>query len=157
MLVMSYGRSYGLPVITTRGNKVYGPNQFPDKLIPKFMLLAMKGKNLSIHGNGSNVRSYLYCEDVAEAFEIILHKGEVGHVYNTGTKEERKVIDVAKDIRKLFSLDSENHVKFVDNRPFNDQRYFLDEEKLKKLGFNERTGWEEGLRKTMDWYVKNYN
>lgn len=89
----------------------------------------MKGKNLSIHGDGSNnVRSYLYCEDVVEAFEIILHKGEVGHVYNIGTKKERKVIDVAKDICKLFSLDSDNHVKFVDNRPFNDQRYFLDDE-----------------------------
>ncbi|XP_045824830.1 trifunctional UDP-glucose 4,6-dehydratase/UDP-4-keto-6-deoxy-D-glucose 3,5-epimerase/UDP-4-keto-L-rhamnose-reductase RHM1-like isoform X2 [Trifolium pratense] len=157
MLVMAYGRSYGLPVITTRGNNVYGPNQFPEKLIPKFLLLAMKGKTLPIHGDGSNVRSYLYCEDVAEAFEIILHKGEVGHVYNIGTKKERKVIDVAKDICKLFSLDSDKHVKFVDNRPFNDQRYFLDDEKLKKLGWFERTSWEEGLRKTMDWYVKNSN
>ncbi|KAM0027631.1 putative NAD-dependent epimerase/dehydratase, NAD(P)-binding domain-containing protein [Helianthus debilis subsp. tardiflorus] len=75
MLVMDYGRSYGLPVITTRGNNVYGPNQFPEKLIPKFILLAMRGQPLPIHGDGSNVRSYLYCEDVAEAFEVILHKG----------------------------------------------------------------------------------
>ncbi|KAL0353870.1 UNVERIFIED_CONTAM: trifunctional UDP-glucose [Sesamum angustifolium] len=74
MLVMAYGRSYGLPVITTRGNNVYGPNQFPEKLIPKFILLAMRGKTLPIHGDGSNVRSYLYCEDVAEAFEVVLHK-----------------------------------------------------------------------------------
>ncbi|KAJ1377247.1 hypothetical protein SESBI_49102 [Sesbania bispinosa] len=155
MLVMAYGRSYGLPVITTRGNNVYGPNQFPEKLIPKFLLLAMKGKTLPIHGDGSNVRSYLYCEDVAEAFEIILHRGEVGHVYNIGTKKERRVIDVARDICKLFSLDPDTHVKFVENRPFNDQRYFLDDEKLKKLGWFERTTWEEGLRKTMDWYVKN--
>ncbi|XP_014631417.1 trifunctional UDP-glucose 4,6-dehydratase/UDP-4-keto-6-deoxy-D-glucose 3,5-epimerase/UDP-4-keto-L-rhamnose-reductase RHM3-like [Glycine soja] len=66
--------SYGLPVITTRGNNVYGPNQFPEKLIPKFILLAMQGKNLPIHGDGSNVRSYLYCEDVAEAFEVVMHK-----------------------------------------------------------------------------------
>ncbi|KAM0060523.1 putative NAD(P)-binding domain, NAD(P)-binding domain superfamily [Helianthus debilis subsp. tardiflorus] len=75
MLVMDYGRSYGLPVITTRGNNVYGPNQFSEKLIPKFILLAMRGQPLPIHGDGSNVRSYLYCEDVAEAFEVILHKG----------------------------------------------------------------------------------
>lgn len=155
MLVMAYGRSYGLPVITTRGNNVYGPNQFPEKLIPKFLLLAMKGKTLPIHGDGSNVRSYLYCEDVAEAFEIILHRGEVGHVYNIGTKKERRVIDVARDICRLFSLDPDTHVKFVENRPFNDQRYFLDDEKLKKLGWFESTAWEEGLRKTMDWYVKN--
>ncbi|KAJ4832208.1 Rhm1p [Turnera subulata] len=155
MLVMAYGRSYGLPVITTRGNNVYGPNQFPEKLIPKFILLAMQGKPLPIHGDGSNVRSYLYCEDVAEAFEVILHKGEVGHVYNIGTKKERRVIDVAKDICKLFSMDPETSIKFVENRPFNDQRYFLDDEKLKNLGWSERTIWEEGLKKTMDWYIQN--
>lgn len=155
MLVMAYGRSYGLPVITTRGNNVYGPNQFPEKLIPKFILLAMRGKPLPIHGDGSNVRSYLYCEDVAEAFEVILHRGEVGHVYNIGTKRERRVIDVAKDICKLFNMDSETSIKFVENRPFNDQRYFLDDEKLKNLGWSERTIWEDGLRKTMEWYTKN--
>lgn len=155
MLVMAYGRSYGLPVITTRGNNVYGPNQFPEKLIPKFILLAMNGQPLPIHGDGSNVRSYLFCEDVAEAFEMILHKGEVGHVYNIGTQKERRVLDVAKDICKLFSLDPENVIKFVENRPFNDQRYFLDHRKLENLGWSEKTSWEEGLRKTMEWYVQN--
>ncbi|KAJ8749317.1 hypothetical protein K2173_018800 [Erythroxylum novogranatense] len=155
MLVMAYGRSYGLPVITTRGNNVYGPNQFPEKLIPKFLLLAMRGMTLPIHGDGSNVRSYLYCEDVAEAFEVVLHKGEIGHVYNIGTKKERRVIDVAKDICKLFSMNADTHIKFVDNRPFNDQRYYLDDQKLKSLGWAERTTWEEGLRKTMEWYVDN--
>ncbi|KAG2254766.1 hypothetical protein Bca52824_084902 [Brassica carinata] len=155
MLVMAYGRSYGLPVITTRGNNVYGPNQFPEKLIPKFILLAMRGKVLPIHGDGSNVRSYLYCEDVAEAFEVILHKGEVGHVYNIGTKKERRVNDVARDVCKLFGMDPEASIKFVENRPFNDQRYFLDDEKLKKLGWSERTTWEEGLKKTMEWYTQN--
>ncbi|CAB4307597.1 unnamed protein product [Prunus armeniaca] len=157
MLVMAYGRSYGLPVITTRGNNVYGPNQFPEKLIPKFILLAMQGKPLPIHGDGSNVRSYLYCEDVAEAFELILHKGEVGHVYNIGTKKERRVIDVAKDICRLFSVDPETSIKFVENRPFNDQRYFLDDQKLKILGWSERTIWQEGLKKTIEWYTKNPN
>ncbi|VAH89410.1 unnamed protein product [Triticum turgidum subsp. durum] len=155
MLVMAYGRSYGLPVITTRGNNVYGPNQFPEKLIPKFILLAMKGLPLPIHGDGSNVRSYLYCEDVAEAFEVVLHKGEVGHVYNIGTVKERRVIDVASDICKLFGLDTEKVIRFVENRPFNDQRYFLDDQKLKKLGWAERTTWEEGLKKTIEWYTSN--
>ncbi|KAK4577906.1 hypothetical protein RGQ29_028155 [Quercus rubra] len=155
MLVMAYGRSYGLPVITTRGNNVYGPNQFPEKLIPKFILLAMKGQPLPIHGDGSNVRSYLYCEDVAEAFETILHRGEVGHVYNIGTQKERRVIDVAKEICQLFSLNPETHIKYVENRPFNDQRYFLDVQKLKSLGWFERTSWEEGLKKTTEWYVNN--
>ncbi|KAL3651112.1 Rhamnose biosynthetic enzyme 2 [Castilleja foliolosa] len=155
MLVMAYGRSYGLPVITTRGNNVYGPNQFPEKLIPKFILLAMRGKTLPIHGDGANVRSYLYCEDVAEAFEVVLHKGEVGHVYNVGTKKERRVIDVATDICKLFNKDPNKSIEFVENRPFNDQRYFLDDQKLKNIGWSERTTWEEGLKKTMEWYTSN--
>jgi UDP-glucose 4,6-dehydratase len=155
MLVMAYGRSYGLPFITTRGNNVYGPNQFPEKLIPKFILLAMQGKPLPIHGDGSNVRSYLFCEDVAEAFECVLHKGVIGHVYNIGTKKERRVLDVAKDICELFNLDYKKMIKMVDNRPFNDQRYFLDDEKLIKLGWQERTTWAEGLQKTKDWYTSN--
>ncbi|KAM1359075.1 hypothetical protein ACFX1X_046500 [Malus domestica] len=155
MLVMAYGRSYGLPVITTRGHNVYGRNQFPEKMIPKFILLAMQGKPLPVHGYGSSVRSYLYCEDVAEAFEVILHRGEVGHVYNIGTKKERRVVDVAKEICHLFSLNPDTHVKFVKNRPFNDRRYFLDDQTLKNMGWSERTSWKEGLRKTMGWYVKN--
>ncbi|KAL6536118.1 Trifunctional UDP-glucose 4,6-dehydratase [Orobanche hederae] len=155
MLVMAYGRSYGLPVIITRGNNVYGPRQFPEKLIPKFILLAMKRQPLPVHGDGSNVRSYLYCDDVAEAFETILHIGEVGHVYNVGTDEEKRVIDVAMDICRLFSLDASSAIEFVDNRPFNDQRYFLDSRKLKKLGWLEKTKWENGIRKTMEWYVRN--
>ncbi|CAA6665703.1 unnamed protein product [Spirodela intermedia] len=144
MLVMAYGRSYGLPVITTRGNNVYGPNQFPEKLIPKFILLAMKGMPFPFMGM-----------DVAEAFEVVLHRGEVGHVYNIGTKKERRVIDVAKDICNLFNSDPESVIKFVENRPFNDQRYFLDDQKLKNLGWSERTSWKEGLKLTMEWYTKN--
>ncbi|KAB2019181.1 hypothetical protein ES319_D08G280300v1 [Gossypium barbadense] len=144
MLVMAYSRSYGLPGITTRGNNVYGPNQFLEKLILKFILLAMRGKTLPIHRDGSNVRSYLHCEDVAETFEVILHKGEVGHVYNVGTKKEMGGIDVAKDICKLFSMDPETNIQ-----------YFLDNQKLKNLGRSERTIWEEGLKKTIAWYTKN--
>ncbi|GFP87886.1 trifunctional UDP-glucose 4 6-dehydratase/UDP-4-keto-6-deoxy-d-glucose 3 5-epimerase/UDP-4-keto-l-rhamnose-reductase rhm2 [Phtheirospermum japonicum] len=155
MLVMAYGRSYGLPVIITRGNNVYGPHQFPEKLVPKFILLAMKRQSLPIHGDGSNVRSYLYCEDVVEAFDTVLHRGEVGRIYNVGTDEEKRVVDVAVDICKLFALDASDVIKFVDNRPFNDQRYFLDSRKLKNLGWSEKTNWGDGLRKTMEWYVRN--
>lgn len=157
MLVMAYGRSYGLPVIITRGNNVYGPHQYPEKLVPKFILLAMRGQPLPIHGDGTNVRSYLYCEDVAEAFDTILHRGEVGHIYNIGTEEEKSVLDVAEDVCRLFSLDASVVIKFVENRPFNDQRYFLDSQKLKKLGWSQKTKWEDGLKKTMEWYVRNPN
>ena len=132
-----------------------GPNQFPEKLIPTFILLAMRGKLLPIHGDGSNVRSYLYCEDVAEDFDIVLHKAEVGHVYNIGTQKERRVIDVDKDICRLFSLDAEKVIKFLDDIPLNDQRYYLNDKKLKDLGWSKRTKWEEGLKKTMDWYISH--
>ncbi|PNY17688.1 rhamnose synthase, partial [Trifolium pratense] len=139
MLVMAYHRSYGLPIITSRGNNVYGPNQYPEKLVPKFILLAMKGEKLPIHGDGSNVRSYLHCGDVAEAFDVILHKGVIGQVYNIGTQKERSVLDVANEICKLFKLDPKGVIQFVQDRPFNDKRYFLDDQKLKKLGWEEKT------------------
>ncbi|KAK9079910.1 hypothetical protein SSX86_001584 [Deinandra increscens subsp. villosa] len=155
MLVMAYHRSYGLPIITTRGNNVYGPNQFPEKIIPKFILLAMRGDPLPIHGDGSNVRSYLYCGDVAEAFDVVLHKGVIGHVYNIRTKNERSVMDVAADICKLFGFDVEKTIRYVNDRPFNDKRYFMDDQKLKKLGWEERTPWEAGVRMTIAWYREN--
>ncbi|RYR55042.1 hypothetical protein S83_020605 [Arachis hypogaea] len=155
MLVMAYHRSYNLSTITTRGNNVYGPNQYPEKLVPKFVLRAIKGQKLPIHGDGSNVRSYLYCGDVAEAFDVILHKGMIGQVYNIGTKKERSVLDVAEHICKLFNINSKDVIEFVQDRPFNDKRYFLDDQKLKNLGWEERTPWEEGLKLTIDWYKKN--
>uniref|UniRef100_A0A452ZFS9 NAD(P)-binding domain-containing protein n=1 Tax=Aegilops tauschii subsp. strangulata TaxID=200361 RepID=A0A452ZFS9_AEGTS len=155
MLVMAYARSYNLPVITTRGNNVYGPNQFPEKLVPKFALLAMRGLPLPVYGNGSNARSYLYCEDVAEAFDVVLHIGEVGHVYNIAAAKERGVVDVARDICEILGVDPEKAIRFVEDRPFNDQRYFVDGEKMRRLGWSERTTWEEGLRKTVEWYASN--
>ncbi|GAB4849301.1 RHAMNOSE BIOSYNTHESIS 2 [Ancistrocladus abbreviatus] len=153
MLVMAAKKSDRLPIITTRGNNVYGPHQFPEKLIPKFILLAMRGEPLPVHGDGSNLRSFLYCEDVAEAFDCILHEGDDGEVYNIGAKEERRVIDVAKDICKFFG--STTRIEFVKDRPFNDRRYLIDDRKLRKLGWWEKTSWEEGLKKTVEWYVKN--
>ncbi|MCO5566916.1 hypothetical protein L7F22_020600 [Adiantum nelumboides] len=155
MLAMAYGTSYNLPVIITRGNNVYGPNQYPEKLISKFIALTMHGKPLPIHGDGSNARSYLYIEDVVEAFDLILHKGTPGQAYNIGTKEEKTVLDVAKDICMLFKVDPSKVIQFVKNRPFNDKRYFLDGTKLQALGWRQRTTWEDGLRKTKDWYVSN--
>ncbi|CAM0957407.1 unnamed protein product [Alopecurus aequalis] len=155
MLVMAYARSYGLPAITTRGNNVYGPQQFPEKLVPKFILLAMRGGPLPVHGDGSHVRSYLYCEDVAEAFDVVLHRGEVGSVYNIGTTKERRVVDVLRHICGMFGLNPAEAIRTVSDRPFNDHRYFIDDQKLKALGWSERTQWEEGIKKTADWYIKH--
>lgn len=141
-----------MPIIITRGNNVYGPHQFPEKLIPKFTLLASRGKDLPIHGDGSSVRSYLYVEDVAEAFDCVLHKGKVGETYNIGTDRERSVLDVAKDIARHFGL-PESKVVNVKDRAFNDRRYYIGSDKLAQLGWRERTTWEEGLKKTIEWYL----
>ena len=120
MMCKAYIQSYKMPIIITRGNNVYGPHQFPEKLIPKFTLLAARGADLPIHGDGTSVRSYLYVEDVAEAFVAVLHKGVTGDVYNIGTQKERSVLSVATDIAAYFkvSLDKVVHVK---DRAFNDR------------------------------------
>ena len=105
MLVKAYRRSYGLPTIVTRCNNVYGPQQFPEKLIPKMVLLAKRGRSLPIHSDGSAKRSYLFVEDVAEAYDAILHKGELGETYNIGTKEEVTVLEVVRQICGQMGVD----------------------------------------------------
>lgn len=154
MMARAYFTSYKMPIIVTRGNNVYGPHQFPEKAIPKFTLLASRGDDIPIHGDGGATRSYLYVEDVAEAFDVVLHRGCVGEVYNIGTQKERTVLDVASDICKIFNL-PQSKVVHVRDRAFNDRRYYICDSKLNQLGWKERTSWEEGLRKTVDWYLTN--
>jgi UDP-glucose 4,6-dehydratase len=152
MLVTAYAHSYKLPVIITRGNNVYGPGQFPEKLIPKFCMRAMRGEKLPVHGEGKAVRSYLYIDDVVEAFDIILHMGKTGETYNIGTKKERSVMEVAEEICKVFGLNKEETIQFVEDRPFNDCRYFIEDAKLAALGWSEKTRWEDGIKKTLAFY-----
>ncbi|GMH44072.1 hypothetical protein BSKO_12006 [Bryopsis sp. KO-2023] len=154
MMCKAYMNSYKMPIIVTRGNNVYGPHQFPEKLIPKFTLLGSQGRELPIHGDGLNIRSYLYVEDVAEAYDIILHKGVTGDTYNVGTQIERSVLDVCEDISNHFNLPT-TKIKYVKDRAFNDRRYFIGCDKLASLGWKERTSWEEGLEKTISWYLKH--
>lgn len=151
MMVKAYMTSYKLPCIITRGNNVYGPHQFPEKMIPKFTILAMRGMPLPIHGDGLAVRSYLYVEDVACAFDKVLHYGKIGEIYNIGTKIERTVKDVARDIANYFDMPSEA-LQNVRDRAFNDRRYFICDKKLASLGWKEETTWEVGLAKTIEWY-----
>jgi dTDP-D-glucose 4,6-dehydratase len=105
MLVMAYGRSYNLPYIITRGNNVYGPHQYPEKAIPKFIMLARNGAQIPLHGDGQATRSYMHVADAASAFDTILHKGTLMGVYNIGAHEERTVLSVAQDIGSSLGLD----------------------------------------------------
>lgn len=100
-------------------------------------------------------RDRIYVEDVAEAFDVVLHRGVPGEVYNIGTKKERTVKDVASEICKVFGLDPEASLEHVRDRAFNDQRYYISDDKLAALGWKERTSWKEGLKKTISWYIEN--
>ncbi len=153
MLIMAYGRSYGLPFMITRGNNVYGPNQYPEKAIPKFSILAATGKQISLHGDGLATRSYMHVDDAASAFDCILHRGQISHIYNIGAHEERTVLSVAQDICHILRRDPTEVITHVRDRTFNDRRYFIDCSKLLALGWKQQVSWEEGLRKTVQWYT----
>lgn len=155
-LVKSYFRSFKLPCLITRGNNVYGPHQFPEKMIPKFTNQLMKGLPLTIHGDGTNTRNFLYVKDVASAFDVIMHKGLPGHVYNIGGKNELPNVEVARQLLKIFGRDKEEEkwLKFVPDRKFNDLRYTINSAKLHELGWVEHMPWEEGLEITVEWYKK---
>jgi UDP-glucose 4,6-dehydratase len=139
-LVRSYYHSFKLPVVIVRCNNVYGPNQYPEKLIPKFIKLLREGKKLTIHGNGATRRNFIWAEDVAIATEMIFYKGELNETYNIGTTQEFSVMDVATILIEKMTTDKnlENNIIYVEDRPFNDFRYSVDTTLLKSLGWEEK-------------------
>ena len=155
-IVKSYSQSFNLPVIITRGNNVYGPHQYPEKLIPKLINQIIRGKSLTIHGNGKNTRNYLYVTDVARAFDLVLHKGKISEVYNIGGTNEIVNVNVARQLLEMMGFkgekEQESMLSFVRDRNFNDLRYFINSSKLENLGWKEEVSWEEGLMKTILWY-----
>jgi len=156
-IVKSYYRSFKLPVIITRGNNVYGPHQYPEKVIPKFVRRLLNGMPCCIHGDGSNSRHFIYVGDVAAAFITILHKGVDGETYNIGCETEYTNLEVAEKLVKALKpevKDPKEHITFVSDRAFNDVRYYISSEKLHTLGWSPQVGFEEGLQKTIDWYAK---
>jgi UDP-glucose 4,6-dehydratase len=151
MIAMSYIKSYNLPIIITRGNNVYGPNQYPEKLIPRFIQQLQNNEQLTVQGNGCSRRSFLHVNDTCTAFEIILIKGVVGEVYNIGADEESEftVLQIAEILVKLLKgTDAyQSFIRFVEDRPFNDSRYFISNEKLKRLGWKITIPFLEGIKK----------
>lgn len=159
-IAKSYYKSFNLPLIITRGNNVFGPRQYPEKLIPKFITLLNNNFPCPIHGKGLEKRSFIYIDDVINAFDLILHKGQIGEIYNIGTNKEISNIEVANKLLDLYNIFGENRndkIYYVDNRYFNDQRYTLNTDKLNKLGWKPEISFEEGLKKTIEWYFKNKN
>ena len=151
LLAQSYNHSFKMPIIITRGNNVYGPNQYPEKLIPRFIQLLKENQKVTIQGDGSNVRAFLHANDTASAFETILEKGTVGEIYNIGCDDqmEYSVLDIAKILIKMIK-NTDNYdewIEYVEDRPFNDKRYYISNQKLKDLGWEIKENFMESLQK----------
>ena len=150
LIAMSYIKSYKLPILITRGNNVYGPNQYPEKLIPRFIKQLKSSENVTIQGDGSALRSFLHVDDTCSAFKILLFEGKVGEIYNIGTHDEYSVLEVAEKLIKLIkgpNVDIKEYIDFIEDRPFNDSRYFINNDKLVNLGWKIKIAFDDGLSK----------
>ena len=149
LMAQAYLHSYALPVVITRGNNVYGPNQHNEKLIPCFISKLMNKERMTIQGDGSAKRAFMHVKDAVKAFECILDKGEIGEIYNIGCDEgaEHTVLEVAEKILEKVEGVKElsNYVEFIEDRPYNDKRYYISNKKLKSLGWSQKVDFEEGL------------
>ncbi len=149
MLVLSYYHSFNMPIIITRGNNVYGPNQYPEKVIPKFIEQLKNNKKVTIQGDGTCIRAFLHSYDTANAFISIFEKGNIGEIYNIGCHEgmEYTILDLVKIlINKIQKTeDFDKWITYIEDRPFNDKRYYISNKKLKDLGWNISINLNEGL------------
>jgi dTDP-glucose 4,6-dehydratase len=154
LIAQSYYHSFNLPIIITRGNNVYGANQYPEKIIPRFIKQLKEDKKVTIQGDGSNIRAFIHVMDVARAFALILEKGEIGEIYNIGSddNEEYSVLEIAKMlIKKIKKTDEYNeYLEYIEDRPFNDKRYYISNEKIKKLGWTIIENFDEGINGLID-------
>jgi len=157
--VMGYVKSFNIPVIVTRGNNVYGPRQFPDKLIPKSATLLAHDKPCFIHGDGSHMRNFLHAEDAARAFAVVLHHGTDGQIYNIGSPFEISNLEVIRALLKIFGRQDQEdkYIQYVKDRAFNDVRYSISSAKLHSLGWQPEISWEDGLKQTVEWYMNQEN
>jgi dTDP-glucose 4,6-dehydratase len=155
MLGRAYYRTYALPVITVRPSNNYGPWQYPEKLIPVVITKALQGENVPVYGRGLNVREWLHVADCAGGVFAVLEKGKAGEVYNIGSGQEMRNIEVVKAILAVLGR-PEGLIEFVPDRPGHDYRYSLSAEKMEKeLGWKAETPFPEGVESTVKWYVAN--
>ena len=155
LLVMAYNRTYGLPISISRCSNNYGPYHFPEKLIPLMIANCLNDKPLPVYGEGLNVRDWLYVEDHCKAIDLVIHKGREGEVYNIGGHNEMRNIDIVKLI--CHELDKpESLITHVKDRKGHDMRYAIDPTKIhNELGWLPETRFEDGIKKTITWYLEN--
>ncbi|MBO0588608.1 dTDP-glucose 4,6-dehydratase [Sporosarcina sp. E16_8] len=155
LIVRAYYETYALPIMITRCSNNYGPYQFPEKLIPLMISKALKEEPLPVYGDGRQVRDWLYVEDHCIAIDTVLHKGEIGEVYNIGGNNERPNIEVVKFLISQLGKD-EKLIESVEDRLGHDKRYAIDNSKItKKLGWSPAITFERGLKMTIEWYLNN--
>ncbi|NVK20918.1 MAG: dTDP-glucose 4,6-dehydratase [Kangiellaceae bacterium] len=165
-LVRAWNRTYGIPVIVTNCSNNYGPYQFPEKLIPHMILNALKGEDLPIYGDGSQIRDWLYVDDHARALYLVATKGKSGETYNIGGHNEKTNLNVVNAICDFLNekvsekptnvTDFKQLIKFVKDRPGHDVRYAINANKIKnELGWVPEESFETGLEKTIKWYLEN--
>ncbi len=154
-LVYAYNQTYGLPVNIVRPSNNFGPNQYPEKLIPVMIIKALRDEKLPVYGDGKQVRDWLFVRDTARAIETVLEKAPVGEVYNIAGRNERENIFMVQTILERLGKSSEL-INYVKDRPGHDVRYSLDDSKLRnELGYSPEKDFESNLKETIDWYVNN--
>ena len=161
--VRAWRDTYGMPTVVTNCSNNYGPNQFPEKLIPLFINNIRHRRPLPVYGKGENVRDWLFVGDHAEALDLVFHKGEAGETYNIGGNNEWRNIDLVKALIKAVDAELGNPegasldlITYVTDRKGRDLRYAIDASKIEReLGWTPATDFEEGLRKTVRWYLDN--
>lgn len=157
LMCQAYWATHKVPVIVTHCSNNYGPYQYPEKLIPYFIFKAIAGEKVPVYGDGLNVRDWIYVVDHAKALDLLLHKGIPGEVYNIGSENERPNIEITKMILKFLNRSNEQ-IEYVKDRPGHDRRYAIDASKIRKLGWQPdypREKFEQGLKETIDWYLRN--
>jgi dTDP-glucose 4,6-dehydratase len=155
MLGRAYQRTYGLPVITVRPSNNYGPWQYPEKLIPVIIYKALKDERIPVYSKGENVREWLYVSDCIDATFSIFEKGQIGEIYNVGSGEEKRNIDVVKMVLDIL-VKPEDLIEFVKDRLGHDFRYSLNVQKInKQIGWKSITKFSEGIEKTVQWYLNH--
>ena len=155
LLVQAYHRTYGLPVTITRCSNNYGPYHFPEKLIPLMIINALADKPLPVYGDGLNVRDWLYVEDHCKAIDLVVRRGTVGEVYNVGGHNERTNIAIVRAILAALGKD-DSLIRYAPDRKGHDRRYAIDPTKIHtQLGWLPTTRFEDGLARTIQWYLDN--
>ena len=155
LLVRAYFETYKMPVLNTRCSNNYGPYQYPEKLIPFFISKLLRNEKVPVYGDGLNVRDWLYVYDHCSAIDVVLHKGRVGEVYNIGGHNEKTNLEITKIILDAMGKD-ESSIEYVQDRLGHDRRYAIDNHKIQtELGWQPSLTFEEGIKLTIDWYLKN--